>query len=53
MHGFIAGTLGCVFIDNMAQPSVPAFITHAHLKFKKYIHLCDEICVWLHLKVGN
>ena len=35
------------------QPSVPAFITHANLKCKKYIHLCDEICVWFHLKVGN
>ena len=29
------------------------FITHANLKCKKYIHLCDEICVWFHLKVGN
>ena len=27
------------------QPSVPAFITHANLKCKKYIHLCDEIWV--------
>ena len=27
------------------QPSVPAFITHANLKCKKYIHLCDEICL--------
>ena len=35
------------------QPSVPAFITHANLKCKKYIHLYDEICVWFHLKVGN
>ena len=35
------------------QPSVPAFITHANLKCKKYINLCDEICVWFHLKVGN
>ena len=35
------------------QPSVPAFITHANLKWKKHIHLCDEICVWFHLKVGN
>ena len=25
------------------QPSVPAFITHANLKCKKYIHLYDEI----------
>ena len=33
------------------QPSVPAFITHANLKCKKYIHLCDEICVWFQLKV--
>ena len=30
-----------------------AFITHANLKWKKHIHLCDEICVWFHLKVGN
>ena len=81
---YIAGTLGCVFIDNEThesgvtkcttgeawsafswhhssvfhlsmntQPSVPAFITHANLKCKKYIHLCDEICVWFHLEVGN
>ena len=35
------------------QPSVPAFITHANLKRKKYIHLCIEICVWSHFKVGN
>ena len=35
------------------QPSVPAFITHANLKWKKHIHLCAEICVWFHLKVGN
>ena len=35
------------------QPSVPAFITHANSKCKKYIHLCDEICVWCHLKFGN
>ena len=35
------------------QPSVPAFITHANLKCKKYINLYDEICVWFHLKVGN
>ena len=27
------------------QPSVPALITHANLKCKKYIHLCDEICL--------
>ena len=35
------------------QPSVPAFITHANLKCKKYIHLYNEICVWFHLKVWN
>ena len=27
------------------QPSVPAFITHVNLKCKKYIHLCEEICL--------
>ena len=27
------------------QPSVPAFITHANLKCKKNIHLCDEMCL--------
>ena len=30
-----------------------AFITHANLKCKKCINLCDEICVWFYLKVGN
>ena len=35
------------------KPSVPVFITHANLKCKRYIHLCDEICVWFHLKLGN
>ena len=34
-------------------PSVPAFIIHANLRCKKYIHLCCEICVWFHAKVGN
>ena len=42
----------CFFSMN-TQPSVPTFITHANLKYKKYIHLCDEICVWFHLKIGN
>ena len=45
--------LSCVSLSMNTQPSVPAFITHANLKCKKYIHLCDEICVWFHLKVGN
>ena len=35
------------------QPSVPAFITHANSKCKKYIHLCDEICIWFQFKVVN
>ena len=35
------------------QPCVPAFITHADLKCKKYIHSCDEICIWFHFKVGG
>ena len=34
------------------QPCVPAFITHANLKCKKYIDLCDEICVWFLWKLG-
>ena len=45
--------LECVSLSMNTQPSVPAFITHANLKCKKYIHLCDEICIWFHLKVGN
>ena len=45
--------LSCVSLSMNTQPSVPAFITHANLKCKKYIHLYDEICVWFHLKVGN
>ena len=35
------------------QASVPASITHANSKCKKYINLCDEICIWFHFKVGN
>ena len=35
------------------QSIVPAFITQANLKCKKYIHLCDKICVWFHVKIGN
>ena len=46
-------TTRCVSLSMNTQPSVPAFITHANLKCKKYIHLCDEIYVWFHLKVGN
>ena len=41
------------WVSMNTQPSVPAFITHANLKCKKCTHLCDEICVWFHLKVGN
>ena len=37
--------LECVSLSINTQPSVPAFITHANLKCKKYIHLCDEICL--------
>ena len=81
---YIAGTLGCVFIDNETQESGvtkcttgeawSAFSWHRSSVFhcqwthnqvflllshmliwnaKKYIHLCDEICAWFHLKVGN
>ena len=35
------------------QPSIPAFIIHAILKCRKAIHLCDEISIWFHFKVGN
>ena len=45
--------LECVSLSMNTQPSVPAFITHANSKCKKYIQFCDEICVWFHLKVGN
>ena len=43
----------CVSLSMNTQPSVPAFIIHANLKCKKYIHLCDEICICFHFKVGN
>ena len=49
----LVDTTRVCFIVIYTQPSVPAFITHAYLKCKKYIHLCDEICVSFHLKVGN
>ena len=41
------------FIVSEHIPSVPIFITHAYLNFKKYIHLCDEICICFQFKVGN
>ena len=46
---FIVGTLVVCSLSISTQPNVPTFITHANLKCKKYIHLCDEICVWFHL----
>ena len=42
-----------VSLSMNTQPCVPAFITHANLKYKKYIHLCNLKYVWFHLKVGN
>ena len=33
--------LSCVSLSMTTQPSVPAFITHANLKCKKYSHLYD------------
>ena len=46
-------SIECVSLSMNTQQSVPAFITHANLKCKKCVHVCDEICVWFHLKVGN
>ena len=33
------------------EPSVPAFITHANLKCREYIPLCDQICMYFHENV--
>ena len=49
----LVDTTRVCFIVNEHTTSVPVFITHAKLKCEKYIHLCDGICVWFHLKVGN
>ena len=41
-----------VFHCQWTHNQVFLLLSH-NLKCKKYVHLCDEICVWFHLKVWN
>ena len=49
----LVDTTRVCFIVNEHTTKCSCFYHTCILKMQKYIHLCDEICVWFHLKIGN